>query len=126
MEDKYPLAKMFNAAFEKKFGYKPEWGAENAYISFAHWARMVEEAGTFYPPDVIKTYEKSEKIPSLVGDVSYRKEDHQCIRPVVIVKGKMQKDMKNKEDYYDIVEIVDGNGVMQKPDAFGCKLGDYT
>ena len=50
VEDKFPLAKMFNAAFEKKYGYKPEWGAENAYISFVHWARMVEEAGSFYPP----------------------------------------------------------------------------
>ena len=60
IEDKYPLAKMFNAAFEKKYGYKPEWGAENAYISFVHWARMVEEAGSFYPPDVIKVYEKEE------------------------------------------------------------------
>jgi branched-chain amino acid transport system substrate-binding protein len=126
MEDKFPLAKLFNAAFEKKFGYKPEWGAENAYISFLHWARMVEEAGSFYPPDVIKTYEKEETIPSLVGDVHYRKEDHQCIRPVVIVKGKQQKDMKGKEDYYDIVEIVPGKDLMQKPDAFGCNLGDYT
>ena len=77
IEDKYPLAKMFNAAFEKKYGYKPEWGAENAYMSFAHWARMVEEAGTFYPPTVIKAYEKGETIPSLVGDVHYRPEDHQ-------------------------------------------------
>jgi ABC-type branched-subunit amino acid transport system substrate-binding protein len=126
IEDKYPLAKMFNAEFEKKYGYKPEWGAENAYVSFAQWARMVEEAGTFYPPAVIKTYEKGETIPSLVGDVSYRPEDHQCVRPVIIVKGKMQKDMKSKDDYYDVVEIVPGAGVMQKPDAFGCKLGDYT
>src|SRR5579883_58919 len=126
IEDKYPLAKMFNAEFEKKYNYKPEWGAENAYVSFAHWARMVEEAGTFYPPTVIKTYEKGETIPSLVGDVHYRPEDHQCVRPVIIVKGKMQKDMKGKEDYYDIVEIVPGEGLMQKPDAFGCKLGDYT
>ncbi|MBN9007179.1 MAG: substrate-binding protein [Rhizobiales bacterium] len=126
VEDKYPLAKMFNEAFNKKFGYQPEWGAENAYVSFAHWARMVEEAGTFYPPDVIKTYEKSETIPSLLGNVHYRKEDHQCVRPVIIVKGKDPKAMKNKEDYYDIVEIVPGDGLMQKPDAFGCKLGDYT
>jgi len=126
VEDKYPLAKMFNEAFEKKFGYKPEWGAENAYISFLHWARMVEEAGTFYPPDVIKAYEKSETIPSLVGDVNYRKEDHQCIRPVIIVKGKTEKEMKGKEDYYEIVEIVPGKDLMQKPDAFGCNLGDYT
>ena len=126
VEDKYPLAKMFNEAFNKKFGYNPEWGAENAYVSFAHWARMVEEAGTFYPPDVIKTWEKGETIPSLLGDVHYRKEDHQCVRPVIIVKGKDPKAMKNKEDYYDIVEIVPGDGLMQKPDAFGCKLGDYT
>jgi len=48
------------------------------------------------------------------------------VRPVIIVKGKAPKDMKNKEDYYDIVEIVPGVGLMQKPDAFGCNLGDYT
>jgi len=126
IEDKYPLAKVFNAEFEKKYGYKPEWGAENAYVSFAHWAHMVEQAGTFYPPEVIKTYEKGETIPSLVGDVKYRPEDHQCVRPVIIVRGKMEKEMKSKDDYYEVVEIVPGAGVMQKPDAFGCKLGDYT
>jgi ABC-type branched-subunit amino acid transport system substrate-binding protein len=126
VEDKFPLAKMFNDEFEKKYGYKPEWGAENAYVSFAHWAHMVEEAGSFYPPDVIKAYEKGETIPSLTGDVHYRAEDHQCVRPVMIVKGKKAADMKSKEDYYDIVEIVPGDGLMQKPDAFGCKLGDYT
>src|SRR6476469_2587647 len=77
IEDKYPLAKMFNDAFEKKYGYKPEWGAENAYVSFAHWAHMCEQAGSFNPPDVIKAYEKGETLPSLVGDVHYRPEDHQ-------------------------------------------------
>ena len=126
VEDKFPLAKMFNEAFEKKNGYKPEWSAENAYVSFAHWARMVEDAGSFYPPDVIKSYEKEDVIPSLVGDVHYRKEDHQCVRPVILVKGKMEKDMKGKEDYYDVLDIVAGEGLMQKPDAFGCKLGEYT
>jgi ABC-type branched-subunit amino acid transport system substrate-binding protein len=126
MEDKYPLAKMFNDAFSKKYGYKPEWGAENGYISFVHWARMVEDTGSFYPPDIIKTWEKGTTIPSLVGDVHYRPEDHQCVRPVIIVKGKKPADMKNKEDFYEIVEIIPGEGLMQKPDAFGCKLGDYT
>src|SRR3954453_6491853 len=126
LEDKYPLAKAFNAEFEKKYGYKPEWGAANAYVSFAHWARIAETAGTFYPPEVIKAYEHGETIPSTVGDVHYRPEDHQCVRPVIIVKGKVQKDMKGKEDYYDVVEIVPGEGLMQKPDAFGCHLGETT
>ncbi len=126
LEDQFPLAKMFVEAFEKKFGYKPEWGAENAYTSFAHWARMVEEAGSFYPPDVIKAYEKGETIPSLVGDVHYRPQDHQCVRPVIIVRGKAQKDMKNKEDFWEVVEVVPGAPLMQAPGAFGCKPGDYT
>jgi ABC-type branched-subunit amino acid transport system substrate-binding protein len=126
LEDKYPLAKMFVEAFDKKYGYRPEWGAENGYVSFAHWARMVSQAGSFYPPDVIKQYEKGETIPSLVGDVHYRPEDHQCVRPVVIVRGKKPGDMKNKEDFWEVLEVVPGAPLMQKPDAFGCKLGDYT
>jgi branched-chain amino acid transport system substrate-binding protein len=126
LEDKYPLAKMFVDEFNKKYGYRPEWGAENAYMSFAIWARMVEEAGTFYPPEVIKTYEKGETFPSFVGDVHFRAADHQLVRPVVIVRGKAPKDMKNKEDYWEVTEVVPGEPLMQKPDAFGCKLGSYT
>jgi ABC-type branched-subunit amino acid transport system substrate-binding protein len=126
LEDKYPLAKMFVEEFEKKFGYKPEWGAENAYMEFALWAEAVEHARTFYPPDVIKSYESPRKLNSVVGEVQWRAADHQLVRPVVIVKGKAPKDMKNKEDYWEVVEVVPGAGLMQKADAFGCNLGSYT
>jgi ABC-type branched-subunit amino acid transport system substrate-binding protein len=126
LQDKYPLAKMFVEEFEKKYNYKPEWGANNAYMQFAIWARMVEGAGTFYPPDVIKQYEKGEKFNSTVGEVYFRGADHQLVRPVVIVRGKDQKDMKSKEDFWEVLEVVPGEDLMQKPDAFGCNLGDYT
>jgi ABC-type branched-subunit amino acid transport system substrate-binding protein len=126
LEDKYPLAKMFVDAFYKKYNYRPEWGANNAYMSFAIWARMVSEANSFYPPDIIKQYEKGETFPSTVGDVHFRKEDHQLIRPVVIVRGKKPSDMKNTEDYWEVLDVVPGEPLMQKPDAFGCNLGDYT
>jgi len=126
LEDKFPLAKQFVDVFQQKYGYRPEWGAENSYVSFAHWARMVTEAGSFYPPDVIKQYEKGETIPSLLGDVHYRPEDHQCVRPVVIVKGKAQSEMKNDEDFWEVLEMVAGDTVIQAPDAFGCSPGDYT
>ena len=125
LEDQYPNARMFVEAFRERWGYRPEWGAENGYVSFAHWARMVTEAGSFYPPDVIKQYEKGETIPSLIGDVHYRPEDHQCIRPVVLVRGKAKKDMRNDEDFWEVLEIVPGEKVIQAADAFGCKLGDY-
>jgi branched-chain amino acid transport system substrate-binding protein len=126
LEDKYPLAKMFVDAFDKKYGYKPEWGANNAYMQFAIWARMVSETGTFYPPDIIKTYEMGETFPSTVGDVHFRAADHQLVRPVVIVRGKAPKDMANKEDFWEVTEVIPGESLMQKPDAFGCQLGDYT
>ena len=126
LEDKYPLAKMFVEAFHKKYGYRPEWGAENGYVSFAHWARMVTEANSFYPPDVIRQWEKGETIPSLLGDVHYRPQDHQCVRPVFVVRGKAKKDMKNPEDFWELVETVAGDKVIQGPEEFGCKLGDYT
>ena len=126
LEDKYPLAKSFVDAFYKKYNYRPEWGANNAYMSFAIWARMVSEADSFYPPDVIKQYEKGETFPSTVGDVRFRPQDHQLIRPVVIVKGKAPKAMKNNEDYWEVTEVLPGEPLMQKPDAFGCNLGDYT
>ncbi len=126
LEDKFPLAKMFVTDFRNKYGYYPEWGAENAYMSFAMWADAVEHAGSFYPPDVIKSYEEGRKLQSMVGEVYIRKEDHQLVRPVIIVRGKTPKAMRNKEDFWEVTEIVPGAPLMQKPDAFGCNLGDYT
>jgi len=126
LEDKYPLAKMFVEEFHKKYGYRPEWGAENAYMQFALWAEAVENAGSFYPPDVIKSYEAGRKVDSLVGEVYWRAQDHQLVRPVIIVKGKAPGAMKNNEDFWEVTEVVPGAPLMQQPDAFGCHLGEYA
>ncbi len=126
LEDRFPLAKEFVAAFEKKYNYKPEWSANSGYMQLAMWADAVERAKTFYPPDVIKAYEAKQHIQSTVGDVWFRPEDHQLVRPVIIVRGKKKADMKNPDDYYEIIEVAPGEPLMQKPDAFGCQLGAYT
>jgi branched-chain amino acid transport system substrate-binding protein len=126
LEDKYPLAKEFVAAFEKKYNYKPEWGANSGYMLFALWADAVSRAGTFYPPAVIKSYESGRKIDSTVGEVWFRAADHQLVRPVIIQRGKKKADMQSADDYYEVLEVVPGLPLMQAPDAFGCKLGSYT
>jgi len=125
LEDNYPLAKEFVAAFEKKYNYKPEWSANSGYMQLAFWADAVSQAGTFYPPAVIKSYESARKLNSTVGEVWFRAEDHQLVRPVIIQRGKKQADMKGPEDYYEVVEVVPGLPLMQAPDAFGCELGPY-
>lgn len=126
VEDKFPLAKQFVEAFQKKYRYHPQWSAETAYMQIAHWARMVSEAGSFEPPAVIRQYEKGEHFASLVGEVWFRPEDHQLVRPVFILQGKSPAQMKGKDDYWDVVEQVAGARLMQAPNAFGCKLGAYT
>jgi branched-chain amino acid transport system substrate-binding protein len=126
LEDKFPLAKMFNDAFRAKYKSVPEWAANCAYMQIAMWADAVERAKSFYPPDVIKAYEAGAKIQSTVGEVYFRGADHQLVRPVIIERGKKPADMKNPDDYYEIVDVVPGAGLMQAPDAFGCKLGGYT
>lgn len=128
MEDKYPLAKDFVEAFLKKNKYHPRWGAHIGYMQTLVWAASVERAGTFYPPEVIKTLEASKSHPyeTSLGKVYYRAEDHQMVRPVPVVVGKAPSEMKNPDDFFDIVEIVPGASVMSPPDAFGCHLGPYT
>ncbi|HEX6959058.1 MAG TPA: substrate-binding protein [Ferrovibrio sp.] len=126
LEEKFPLAKMFNDAFRGKYKSNPEWGANAAYMQVAMWADAVERAKTFYPPEVIKAYEAGYKVQSTVGEVWFRGADHQLVRPVIVTRGKKPADMKGPDDYYDVVDVVPGEGLMQAPDAFGCKLGDYT
>jgi branched-chain amino acid transport system substrate-binding protein len=126
LEEKFPLAKIFNDAFRAKYKSLPEWSANCAYMQIAMWADAVERAKSFYPPDVIKAYEAGAKIQSTVGEVYFRGADHQLVRPVIVERGKKPAEMKNPDDFYDIVEVVPGEGLMQAPDAFGCKLGSYT
>ena len=50
-------------------------------------------------------------------------EGDQLVRPVFVIRGKKPSAMRNKEDFYDIVEAVPGKDVMPPIELFGCKLG---
>ena len=127
LEDKYPLAKMFVEAFDKKYGYKPEWGANNAYMQFAHLGAH----GRRKPAASIRRTSSSRTRRAR----SSTRPSARCISAPRIISwsvrssssaARRRRTMKNKEDYWEVVEVVPGEPLMQKPDAFGCKLGDYT
>lgn len=126
LQDKYPIAKDFVEAFEKKFNEKPHDSAYEAYMTTLMYADAVERAGTFYPPDVIKSLEKGVKVDGPVGKVWFRAEDHQGVVNFPIVRGKKPADMKNKSDLFEIVDVVNGESVLPPVGHFGCKLGSYT
>ncbi|RAI02474.1 branched-chain amino acid ABC transporter substrate-binding protein [Acuticoccus sediminis] len=127
LEDRYPLAKTFVETFHAANGYYPRWGAHIGYMQTHLWALSVERAGSFNPVDVIKAMEASKENPytTTIGDVYFRAEDHQMVRPITILVGKSPDQMENEEDYYEVVDVVDGESVMNSPDHFGCELGPY-
>jgi len=51
----------------------------------------------------------------MVGDVRFRPEDHQLIRPVVIVRGKAPKDMKNEEDFWKCSRLCQASSSCKSP-----------
>ncbi len=124
-EDHFPLAKFFVQDFEKAYGYKPRWGASEIYVQMLVWADAVARAGSFYPVDVIKALEAGHKVDSIYGQVWYRAGDHQMVRPVPVVVGKKPDEMKGKEDFYKIVELVPGEQTMPPLDKTGCHMPDY-
>lgn len=123
LEDRYPIAKDFVAAFEKKFNEKPHDSAYIAYLNTALWADAIERAGTFYTPEVIKAYEKGVKRQGPVGDVWFRGADHQGVVNFPIVRGKKPADMKNKSDLFEIVDVVNGADYLPPVGLLGCKMG---
>jgi branched-chain amino acid transport system substrate-binding protein len=127
LQDRYPLAKTFVETFLAQNQYYPRWGAHTGYMQTYLWALSVERAGTFHPVEVIKVMEASKAQPfdTTIGKVYFRAEDHQMVRPIPILRGKAPAAMKHAEDFYDIVDLVDGEGVINTPDFFGCKLGPY-
>ncbi|MDA3920403.1 MAG: substrate-binding protein [Salinisphaera sp.] len=126
MAQRNEYAKTFVDAFDKKYGKKPRWTAHIAYLQSMMWADAVTRAGTFYPPEVIKTLESGKRIPSTLGEVYYRAEDHQMVREVPVVRGKSKSEMRSPEDYFEIVGVTPGETVMPPKGTFGCSLGGYT
>lgn len=119
-------SKIFLDAFLARFHVYPQWTAHIAYDQTLTWADAVERAGTFYPPAVIKALESGHKIDLCLGPVYYRACDHQQVRPVPVLKGNKPSEMRNKDDYFQVVGMTPGEDAVPPCDMFGCHLGPYT
>ena len=93
-------------------------------MQFAIWARMVSEAGTFYPPDVIQVPEGREFNSPLARSTSAGGSPTRA--PRLYPEGQVTHG--DEEQGRLLGGHRDGAraGLMQTPDAFGCKLGDYS
>src|SRR3546814_2573179 len=78
----------FVKSYGAEYGSPPSQAAHTCYVQALLYANACEMAGTFYPPEVIKTLEGFKFDGMGNGPTEYRAEDHQCFKDVLVVRGK--------------------------------------
>jgi branched-chain amino acid transport system substrate-binding protein len=115
--------KAFVKSFGAAYGQPPSQAAQTCYAQVLLYANAVEQAGTFYPPEVIKKLEGFKFDGLGNGPTEYRAADHQCMKDVLVVRGKQKP--TNKFDLLEVVQVVPRSAVDYDPKIFGGELGPY-
>ena len=113
----------FVKSFGAEYGFPPSQAAHTCYVQALLYANACEEAGTFYPPQVIKTLEGFKFDGMGNGPTEYRAEDHQCFKDVLVVRGNQNP--TSQFDLLEIVQEVPRSQVEYPASLFGGELGPY-
>lgn len=116
-------SKAFVKSFGQEYGFPPSQAAHTCYVQTLLYANAVENAGTFYPPEVIKQLEGFAFDGMGNGPTEYRAADHQCFKDVLVVRGN--NNPTSQFDLLEVVEIVPRAQVEYDPAIFGGELGPY-
>ena len=92
----------FTRSFGEKYGRPPSGAAHTCYVQTLLYADAVTRAGSFNPCAVAEALEGFEFDGMGNGATTYRAEDHQCFKDVLVMKGA---DSPTSE--FDTLEIVE-------------------
>ncbi|NYT60308.1 ABC transporter substrate-binding protein [Alcaligenaceae bacterium] len=113
-----PLNKQLVEQTRAKFNVNPNYSLAGAYIISKMMADGIVKANSTDPAKVIAAMEGTE-YDGLTGKETIRKADHQVIKNYYLLKGKAKADMKDKDDFADIVH---GGQSFLSPEEAGCKM----
>ncbi|MEM9199535.1 MAG: substrate-binding protein [Pseudomonadota bacterium] len=117
-------SKTFVKSFGQKYGFPPSQAAHTTYCQAILYADAAQRAGTFEPCAIVEALEDFEFDGLGNGPTLYRGADHQCFKPVLVVKGK-----DNPSSQFDLLEVVDVTPTEKviyapdHPDFAGGELG---
>jgi ABC-type branched-subunit amino acid transport system substrate-binding protein len=114
-------SKAFVKSFGTKYGFPPSQAAHTTYVQTLLYADACERAGTHNPCGVVEALEGFEFDGLGNGKTLYRKEDHQCFKDVLVVKGKEKP--TSEFDLLEIVEVTAAEKVTYDASIFGGDLG---
>ncbi|WP_447778254.1 ABC transporter substrate-binding protein [Variovorax boronicumulans] len=106
------------AQVSKELRITPNYTLAGAYICTKCVIDAISKAGSASPKAVISALEGM-KYDGLTGREEIRKEDHQVIKDYYLLRGKAKKQMKDADDYVDVMSS--GKSFLTVEQA-GCKL----
>lgn len=110
--------KKFVAAYKEKYGKAPSYNAQNAYAGIYAYKAAIEKAGEV-DKEAIRDALSGLTFQAPMGEVTFRKEDHQATAgPVYGVTKGMDGDIRA----LDPMRIFKGEDVTPAPSETGCEL----
>ncbi|TMV88204.1 ABC transporter substrate-binding protein [Thioclava sp. BHET1] len=113
-----PANKALVKAVQEKYGYNPNYSLAGSYIISKLLLDAAVEAGSADGPAVAKAL-AGKKYDGLTGPEEVRAADHQVLKDYYLLKGKSKADMKDKDDY---AEIIHSGQSFLDPQAAGCTM----
>jgi branched-chain amino acid transport system substrate-binding protein len=110
--------KRFVNQVREKFKLTPNYSLAAPYINTRMLIEAINKAKSTDPKAVAAALEGL-KFESLTGLEEVRKEDHQVLRDFYLIKGKAKGQMRDKDDYAD---IINSGRFFLSPQEAGCKM----
>jgi branched-chain amino acid transport system substrate-binding protein len=120
-----PGAKEYADEILNLTGERPHHGAAATYSAIWQYLDAVRRAGTTNPEAVIKALE-GHTFRDIFANPGYiRPEDHMQIAKAYLLRAKRPEEVKEKEDYFEIVGTVPAEEAYGPAGQFGCKMKGF-
>lgn len=113
-----PFNKRFVQQVRDKFKLSPNYSLAAPYINTHMLIEAINNSKST-DPRVVAAALEGMKFESLTGTEEVRKADHQVLRDFYLIKGKSKAQMRDKDDYADIIS---SGRFFLSPEAAGCKM----
>lgn len=121
----HPGAREYADKYFKKYGERPHFMAAAVYSATWQYLEAVKRTGTTNPEAVIKALEGHTFRDMFANPGYIRPEDHMQIAKAYLLRVKRPEEIKEKDDYFEIVGSVSAEEAYGPAGQFGCKLGGF-
>jgi branched-chain amino acid transport system substrate-binding protein len=117
-----PGAKDFADRYLKKTGERPHFMAAAVYSATLQYLKAVKRAGSTESDKVIAALE-GHTFKDMFANPGYvRPEDHQQVGKAYLLRVKQPDQVKEKDDYFEIIGTLPAEKAFGEPGQFGCDL----